>query len=125
MRLHSTVAMVSADETEFGWIASVCLVVVPALGCSACGQANPAKSAIVAVSPKPSSSSVPPPSGPLKAPHTSIAQDGQFFTDVTEADPSLETYERQQGNVALRALLTDGSAFCSLLQRGARSTMRW
>ena len=34
------------------------------------------------------------------------------------ADPALATYEQKQGNVALRALLTDGSAFCALLQRG-------
>lgn len=35
-----------------------------------------------------------------------------------EADPALSTYEQQRGDVALRALLTDGSAFCALLQRG-------
>lgn len=40
------------------------------------------------------------------------------MTDVTEADPALATYEQKQGNVALRALLTDGSAFCAFLQRG-------
>ncbi|MGO9344726.1 MAG: hypothetical protein ACLP6E_19740 [Acidimicrobiales bacterium] len=108
----------SPARRNSAWIGSVCLVVVSALGCAACGQANPVKSAIVTVSPKPSNSPVPPASGPLKAPHTSITQDGQFLTDITEADPSLVTYERQQGNVALRALLTDGSAFCSLLQRG-------
>jgi hypothetical protein len=36
---------------------------------------------------------------------------------VAEADPALASYEQKQGNVALRALLTDGSAFCALLQR--------
>ena len=57
---------------------------------------------------------------PLSAPKTSVAQDGQFLTKVTEADPAvLTTYEQKQGNVALRALLTDGSAFCAFLQRGA------
>lgn len=40
------------------------------------------------------------------------------MTDVTEADPALVTYEQKHGNVALRALLTDGSAFCALLRRG-------
>ncbi len=54
----------------------------------------------------------------LSAPKTSFAQDTKFFTDVTEADPALVTYEQQQGNVALRALLTDGSAFCALLRHG-------
>ena len=98
--------------------ASVCLVVVVAFGFGACSRTDPASSASVTASPKPSSSSVPPPPGPLKAPETSVEQDGQFFTDVTEADPALVTYEQQHGNVALRALLTDGSAFCSLLQRG-------
>ncbi len=39
------------------------------------------------------------------------------MSDVTVADPSLVTYERKRGNVALRALLTDGSAFCALLKR--------
>jgi hypothetical protein len=41
-----------------------------------------------------------------------------FLTGVTEADPALATYEQAQGSVALRALLTDGSAFCAFLQRG-------
>lgn len=53
----------------------------------------------------------------MAAPKTSVAQDGRFFTDLTEADPGLATYEQKQGNVALRALLTDGSAFCALLKR--------
>ena len=57
-------------------------------------------------------------SAPLSAPKTSVAQDGQFLTKVTEVDPALATYEQKQGNVALRALLTDGSAFCAFLQRG-------
>ena len=37
---------------------------------------------------------------------------------MAEADPKLAAYEQKQGNVALRALLTDGSAFCALLKRG-------
>lgn len=45
-------------------------------------------------------------------------QDAQYFTEVGEADPTLATYEQKEGNVALRALLTDGSAFCALLTRG-------
>jgi hypothetical protein len=54
----------------------------------------------------------------LSAPKTSFAQDTKYFTDVTEADPALVTYEQQQGNVALRALLTDGSAFCAFVRQG-------
>ena len=57
-------------------------------------------------------------SRPLKAPRTTAAQDTKFFTGVAEADPALASYEQKQGNVALRALLTDGSAFCALLTRG-------
>ncbi len=65
-----------------------------------------------------STSSVPKPSAPLSAPKTSVAQDEQFLAKVTEADPALAAYEQKQGNVALRALLTDGSAFCAFLHRG-------
>ena len=32
--------------------------------------------------------------------------------------PRWPSYEQKQENVALRALLTDGSAFCALLKRG-------
>jgi hypothetical protein len=56
-------------------------------------------------------------SQPLRAPKTTYAQDTKYFTDVAEADPKLASYEQKQGNVALRALLTDGSAFCALLER--------
>jgi predicted solute-binding protein len=46
-----------------------------------------------------------------------VTSDALFLTDVTEVDPRLVTYEKQSGNVALRSLLTDGSAFCSFLAR--------
>ena len=49
---------------------------------------------------------------------TTFTQDTKFFTDVTEADPSLVAYEQKDGNVALQALLTDGSAFCGFVRRG-------
>jgi len=52
----------------------------------------------------------------LSPPKTSLAQDTAFFRDVAEVDPALATYEQKQGNVALRALLTDGAAFCALLR---------
>lgn len=57
-------------------------------------------------------------STPLKAPRTSFAQDTKFFTDVAEADRALASYEQKQESVALRALLTDGTAFCALLKSG-------
>jgi hypothetical protein len=56
-------------------------------------------------------------STPLRAPRTSDTQDTKFFADVAEADSALASYEQKQENVALRALLTDGSAFCALLTR--------
>jgi hypothetical protein len=58
------------------------------------------------------------PSPPLSSPKVSPAEDGQFLTDVTEVDPALATYVQSYGNVAVRALLTDGSAFCAFLLRG-------
>ena len=54
---------------------------------------------------------------PLRAPKTSDAQDTKFFADVAEADPALASYQQKQQNTALRALLTDGTAFCALLTR--------
>lgn len=57
------------------------------------------------------------PTGPLVAPVTTVIQDGLYLKHVTEADPSLVTYEKTYNNVALRALLTDGSAFCAFLDR--------
>jgi uncharacterized lipoprotein YbaY len=65
----------------------------------------------------PTKSSGPARSAPLSAPRTTFAQDTKYLTDITVADPQLTTYEQKQGNVALRALLTDGSAFCALLTR--------
>lgn len=56
-------------------------------------------------------------SKPLTPPKTSVADDGLFLSDVTEADPRLVSYEQKEGDVALRALLTDGSAFCGFLER--------
>jgi hypothetical protein len=57
-------------------------------------------------------------SKPLSVPKTTVQEDSKFFTDVTEADPGLVTYEQKHGNLALEALLTAGSAFCALLKRG-------
>jgi len=59
-----------------------------------------------------------PASGPLKAPKTSTVQDVRYFTDLAQADTNLASYMQSRGNVALRALLTDGSAFCAFLKMG-------
>ena len=88
-------------------------------GCAACSGAAPSGSALTTTtSTGPSIPSGPTPSTPLTAPSASVAADGRYFTEVAEADPTLATYEQQRGNVALRALLTDGSAFCAFLHRG-------
>jgi hypothetical protein len=55
---------------------------------------------------------------PLVAPKTSPVQDARYLTDVTKADSDLATYAQQQGNLALRTMLTDGTAFCAFLRRG-------
>jgi hypothetical protein len=54
----------------------------------------------------------------LIAPKTSPAQDVRYLTDVAKADSDLATYVQQKGNVALKAMLTDGTAFCAFLRRG-------
>ena len=97
------------------FVVSAFILFAVALVVAAGGQAG---AAATTTSSKPTSSSEPTRSAPLSAPKTSVAQDEQFLTKVTEADPALATYEQKQGNVALRALLTDGSAFCAFLQRG-------
>jgi hypothetical protein len=55
---------------------------------------------------------------PLTGPKTSPTKDSQYLLDVAKADPALGSYVQQRGNVALRALLTDGAAFCAFLRRG-------
>lgn len=100
-------------------IASLFILLVGALGAAACGRTdNPGAAAATTTSSEPVNSSGPLPSTPLSAPKVTPAQDAAFLTDVTEADPALATYVQSQGNVALRALLTDGSAFCAFLQQG-------
>jgi hypothetical protein len=80
---------------------------------------GPSTSAGAASSPQMSTppTTSPKSSSPLRAPKTSNAQDTTYFTDLADADAALASYEQKQENVALRALLTDGSAFCALLQR--------
>ena len=85
---------------------SACTLLAVAAASAACSVPSAA-----ATSPKPAAHSGQAASTPLSAPKTSFSQDEKFFTDVTVADPALVTYEQQQKDVALRALLTDGSAF--------------
>ena len=58
-----------------------------------------------------------PTSSKLTAPKASVSSDARFLSDVTDVDPALMKYEKKSGNVALRSLLTDGSAFCAFLSR--------
>lgn len=95
------------------------LVVAAGVGAS-CGSTKPSSSAPGAArssvaQARSAGSSVP---KRLLVPKTSAVQDGQYFTDLAKADPGLATYVQTDGNVALRALLTDGSAFCAFLQSG-------
>lgn len=93
----------------------LCLVLTVSVSASACGSAESARTA---PSNSPHKPSLPRPSAPLSAPKASVAQESQYLTDVTEVDPALETYVRQQSDVALRTFLTDGSAFCAFLKHG-------
>ncbi len=54
----------------------------------------------------------------LHAPKTTPAQDNTYLADVAKADSTLATYVQKEGNVALRAMLTDGTAFCAFLKQG-------
>jgi hypothetical protein len=56
--------------------------------------------------------------GGLEAPKATAAQDDAYFRDLATIDQSLTTYVGSQQGVALRALLTDGAAFCAFLSEG-------
>jgi hypothetical protein len=83
--------------------ASISLLAVGALG----STSAPGSAAVAASKSK-----------PLTAPRSTPAQDAQYLTDVAKADPALATYLQKEGNEGLRAVLTDGSAFCAFLRRG-------
>ncbi len=84
---------------------------VVATGCGS-GGARHAKAT-------PASTTVPTGSNaPLQAPSASPQQDGDFLSEVVEADPQLATYAQQYSDMAAKTLLTDGSAFCAFLLRG-------
>jgi hypothetical protein len=98
----------------------VCSLLAVVLGVAWSGPAGvPAAAAAAAATASTTATSTSSKSSqPLRAPKTTVEQDSKFFSEVTEADPSLESYEQKKGNVALEALLTDGSAFCALLEHG-------
>jgi len=102
-----------------GRLSFVRMLVGVILVCAACGST---KAAGGSSPPAPSTvaraASEAPSQSPLSAPKTTPAQDAQYFEDLARADPALATYVQTQGDIALRALLTDGSAFCAFLQRG-------
>jgi hypothetical protein len=92
------------------WVRCVGFLLVSLLAAALLVGVGPADSAVAAAG----RSKV----APLRAPKTTPAQDARYLTDVAKADPALESYLQSGGNVALRALLTDGSAFCAFLRRG-------
>lgn len=113
-----TVEDVAGRRTPRRTVASASVLLVVTCCFAACSGIDPSGSTVVPTSSAQPKSSGSTPSTPLSAPKVSAAQLGQFLTDVTVADPALATYEQKQGYVALRALSTDGSAFCALLRHG-------
>jgi hypothetical protein len=104
------VAAVTVRVRRFAFVSG--LTVMAVVLSATFGLVGPGASAAAAGRSSPSG-----PAAPLRAPKTTDAQDTKYFTDTAEADPALASYEQKQQNVALRALLTDGSAFCALLTR--------
>jgi len=97
-------------------------VVAAGVGFAACGGAASIATSTTTAATTTTSlvgpSAVSRPTGPLAAPKVSGADEENYLRDVTEADPALATYVSNDGNVALKALLTDGAAFCAFLARG-------
>jgi hypothetical protein len=93
-----------------------CVLAVAVAG-AACGASTTAGRAATTGRRAPSVSSGAARTAPLAVPKTSPSEDGRYLADVARADATLASYVEQRGDVALRALLTDGSAFCAFLQR--------
>lgn len=93
----------------------VLVIVAAGAGSAACGGT----AAIGGRQPRPRADppSTSRPTGRLVAPKVPTTEDAAYLKYVTEADPALATYVSDKGNVALQALLTDGSAFCAFLAR--------
>ena len=117
--LKETASTMTADKRT-GWlIAGSCVlvvVIVSTLTWASSRGGDPTNAASTTTS-WPTRTTLPAASHSLKAPSATVAEDSQFLTEVTEVDPALTNYEKRSGNVALRSLLTDGSAFCAFLQR--------
>ena len=94
-------------------VGSAVVLAIVAVGAAPCGAAE---SATTTASARSSIGRTHQPR--LTAPRTTPAQDANYLADVGKADPDLATYVQQQGNVALKAMLTDGTAFCAFLDRG-------
>jgi hypothetical protein len=96
-------------------IVAVALLAALAIGTAACDGSGSALSAVtIAAANRPATN----PTAPLSAPKTSPTQDARYLADVAKADDDLVTYVQAEGNVALQAMLTDGTAFCAFLHRG-------
>jgi hypothetical protein len=93
------------------------LAAVIVVGAITWGGSNDPTSAPATTTSGPTATTTPTSLPSLQAPKSSVADDARFLTEVTEADPALESYESKSGNVALRSLLTDGSAFCAFLNQ--------
>ena len=108
------------DRPSRGLVLCVGFSLAATVVAASCGSTKPAGSAAGTgrSSAAPATPGAPRTLTPIRAPKTSTVQDGQYFTDLAKADPGLGTYVQSEGNVALRALLTDGSAFCAFLQAG-------
>jgi len=109
--LHTRVAGPDRSPASRILVAGVLLAL--AFFGSSCGGSKPSRSDPAGGSP----STTLDPLTPLTAPKTSTLQDTQYLADVAQADGALASYIQTQGNAALQALLTDGSAFCAFLQR--------
>lgn len=103
-------------QRPLAWICTPVVVVLFALACTVGAEPGLAATPTTTTTLRDHASTAN--AKPLTAPKTTFAQDTRYFTDVTEADPALVAYEQKHRNVALQALLTDGSAFCALLKRG-------
>ncbi len=107
----------NATQRRRWCIAGVVLLAVVVVGALLWGGRDDPTSAPTVTTSRPTATTLLASPSPLKAPKTTVADDARFLTEVTEADPALESYEKKSGNVALRSLLTDGSAFCAFLRQ--------
>jgi hypothetical protein len=117
--LKETATTMTASKRTRWLIAGSCAlaaVIVSTLTWASSRGGDPTNAASTTTS-WPTRTTLPAASHSLKAPSATVAEDSQFLTEVTEVDPALTNYEKRSGNVALRSLLTDGSAFCAFLQR--------